>query len=201
MKNGNGKDTARCLPSGFWTAATKAQNVGAKCYGDDGVECQKSCNGAPQPDQHWGGPLLLALTASATVYVVAGVSLGRRVGNRGGMAAHIHYNQWIEVVSLVRDGLRLATGRGRGAHGRAASAYAAAQASAVVEGNARQARKPSKKHKSRKQQRAEGVVEQSHARTLDVGLLSTSAARPDEDCTAKGLTPAGDGGRWVHVPA
>ena len=200
MKNIGGKDTKRCLPNGFWTAAAKAKNVGAKCFGDYGDECQKSCSGAP-PDRHWGAPLLLALAASATVYLAAGVSLGRRAGKTGGMAAHIHYSQWIEGVSLVRDGLSLATRRGRGSRGQAASAYAAARASVGVEGKPRQAHKSNKKQTSRKLRKAQAaVVEASHARTLDEGLLSASAAsRPAEKSTAQRLTPAGDGGRWVHV--
>lgn len=221
MKNGAGKDTARCLPNGFWTAATKAKNVGAKCFGEYGDECQKSCSGAPPPDRHWGAPLLLGLAAGTAVYLAVGIGLGRRAGKRPGLAAHVHYTQWIEGVSLVRDGLSLATGRGRGSHGHAATARAATRASTCLEGKAQQASKSRKNQKSRNPQRAREVIEQSHTRTLDERLLSESDSTPTEErragtqgsgaaaasikggggLAAKHMTPAGDGGRWVHVPS
>ena len=89
--------------------AARPQFPGCDCT--DQAELWVECGGG------WGTAVLVLLLGGGGMYVGGGVAIGRkagRVGTPGGSAlsAHPHWQQWIELSGLVKDGIKFSQGGG-----------------------------------------------------------------------------------------
>ena len=173
-------------------------------------ECLCTCSA-------WGVPLLLTFGLCGIAYVGLGILYGRTRGHtRASMSvrAHPHWNQWKEVYSLARDGMRFARGGGR-ARAQRAGYTPVPRAPAEREGSSSGSRKErgpggdAKKAKRAKQDRKEGGKERTDAprpepqsgHSPDASCAGSSSAGSGSTGPATGKSAAsGGGGRWVHVP-
>ena len=138
-------------------------------------------------------------------YVLGGVVVGgRQRGRAASLAAHPHYQRWLETRLLVSDGISFArarvqgrsgsrAGRLRGGQGESSERLMAA-ASAPVRGGERRKEKKSK---------AKSNSARSGKAAKAAGRPTTSsdekAQAPSAQPTVLEGTAAGGGGRWVHV--
>ena len=116
---------------------------------------------------------------------------------------------WLEVRSLVRDGVAFARGGGRGGGGRGgAGGYESLKEGSGPKRRGERGEGKERKEKKRGKERDRGkgkgggAGERSSAAEAPVHVATEPAAAPDKPSAepkAAG-TVAGDGGRWVHVP-
>lgn len=135
----------------------------------------------------------MALVAGVA-YIAGGFALARALG----ASAHPHQQTWRNLGGLVADGVAFSKGLSR--H-RGPRVYTAVPQAKPVE------RSQSKEHKSKKQSETDRGSERKRARAVrspekpDSGGTKTESDAPlaAEQQLVAG-TPAGGGGRWVHVP-
>ena len=132
-------------------------------------------------------------------------------GTAGWLSAHPHYKRWLELHALVCDGLAYAAGGGKG--GGDAARGQGSGASPLLD-TAAPGTKRSKSHgakhtrdeekKSKKKSKKEGKKASASGNsgsTEAMAAPSHVAATASESSPRKTYktTPAGSGGRWVHV--
>ena len=156
-----------------------------------------------------GAAFLFVFFVGAGLYVGGGAELGRRRGRHpvpgvpALLARHPHSAVWLSVKSLVADGVALALG---GKQGRSAEQRARAP---QPQEHSKHPRKPKKRRADR--EGGDGLSERLMEGdiTAETAGAASAAAQPMERgpepppaaATAAGGTVAGDGGRWVKVPA
>lgn len=157
----------------------------------------------------WGAAFLFVFFVGAGLYVGGGAELGRRRGRHpvpgvpALLARHPHSAVWLSVKSLVADGVALALG---GRQGRSAEQRARAP---QPQEHSKHPRKPKKRRADREgedglsERLMEGDItaETSGAASAAAQPMERGPEPPPAAATAAGGTVAGDGGRWVKVPA
>jgi hypothetical protein len=162
------------------------------------------------PDSAWGSSFLLLLVLGGTAYVGGGVLLGRRVsGKYTGLAAHPHFQRWMELKGLVTDGGRLLQGK-QGWRPRSKDAVTGYDRIPEQPGMPPRAEDTKVVKKgAAKGKREKGKEKENLGKEKEKGKGSTVEARGKPDSAAVAVvdragpktTPSGGGGKWVHVPA
>lgn len=173
----------------------------------DWIACRPGTEpGAPTSDLGAYFVLLLALVSG--VYIGGGVGVGMRSGGRtrgkSVLQAHPHFQRWMALSGLLWDGVQFAQGqRGRG--GASSNRIDARKEPLLRDPSASRKSSWSSKKKQKERQRKEQGTDDERARR-GVPSAVVDAESPDG---AGGLavaptavaTPAGGGGRWIHVPS
>lgn len=151
----------------------------------------------------WGGAFLVVFSLGAGFYVVGGIQIGRHHGRRPGLgvptlfAMHPHYEMWLSVSSLVKDGIALTKERG--------SCRGSIQTNRPTQPHKRQ-RSPRKKTQREclsipLRDGGTGVAEPAELGRYTMPAEPSPKSPANPSPSAGGGTAAGDGGRWVRVPA
>eukprot|EP01043_Picozoa_sp_COSAG02_P016780 COSAG02_NODE_745_length_17738_cov_18.178241_7_plen_306_part_00 len=192
------------ITPGYWKSATAAT----------AAACRECLDGSTR----WGQSFLTVLLLVVLCYVVGGVVYNvKRSGARIGMEALPHRAFWLEVFSLVRDGVAFA--RAPNQRSNYSTISKTPSVGEVAGGAASAARDPpavqkKEKRDSRgKKSSGSGTQEESNAHKNErpkknrpaqrapasASLVDTSG-EPAAGGSGSASTPSGGGGRWVHVP-
>ena len=192
-----------------------------KCAGDPGQSCGAGGRNTivrVECGAEWGTEFMLLIFFGVGVfYVGGGVAWAAKMkGAAPALRLHPHFSVWVEVHALVVDGVELARGKGsgRGSGGRGtagggtqsdtcnrrrllesgAGASPPAGASPSAAGQEKKSKsksKSSKKNSGNDRLSSPPKSEKKNGEPTDVTDLMAT--------TADG-TPAGGGGRWIHMP-
>lgn len=134
----------------------------------------------PASPGNWGQSFLLFGAAAAMLYVGGGLAFGSRQGRGPGLRAHPHYGLWLELRSLVSDGV----------------AHASWQAPKPNGGSARR-----REGAGRRQVKSSGSKSSRRPKPKVSKPTDAMMGLPASDCRAevRSASSAG-GGRWVHTP-
>lgn len=154
----------------------------------------------------WGFTLLIALFLLSGVYLLVGINLGKRSGKRPDgndqglfwqVRWHPHFERWKALRGLVRDGTAFARANVQGkASGRIAP-------SAREEQLLKHKKDPSRRRQKGTNERGSQSGRTERGRHTVCEGANNEQAPPSEASDAHpdvvAGTPAGGGGRWVHV--
>ena len=165
------------------------------------------------PDSSWGAAFLLVVALAGPGYVGAGAVLGgRQRGRAAALAVHPHYQTWLEVRSLVSDGISFTRARAQGRSTRpqqqrqeAARAPGSERlmTAATSDDEDRVRKRGSGEKKSRKEKKSR--PKSGSPKAMDSAAISSERTEPPAATAATAAepdtvsAPAGGGGRWVHV--
>jgi hypothetical protein len=172
-----------------------------------------------------GGIFSAVVLVGGALYVGGGVVYGARAQGRGGggggrrlmLSCHPHHGVWVQLAALVSDGIAFVRGRllgggggGGGSRQRLLESGGSARPSHGERGGKekkeRKADKKEDKNKSRRHRRSSsgsssgpGKESMGGRAGSAEGLVAPVAAAPSSAPQQGINTPAGGGGRWVHV--
>lgn len=168
----------------------------------------------------WGEPFVLLVLGGGLLYLVGGSIWGARLNGGNGawprLKAHPHHRHMLGLFALVMDGIYFVQGHAGGNRelrkaDRLGSSYGSSESSPNkqhLSAKDKGGKDEKKKKKTTKQKQEEEEEKSSSVRRTKSGEVlhdaavdntkdgSNSASRPQVVAT-----PAGGGGRWVHVPA
>eukprot|EP01052_Picozoa_sp_SAG31_P012706 SAG31_NODE_748_length_12390_cov_6.306484_10_plen_329_part_00 len=186
-----------------------ASSCSSVCPGDASQKCGASClSSAVEVDctsSFFGWPLVGLLVVGAGAYLGGGAALNYSKGARGLQQLLPHRELWLEVVGLATDGCRFVQrGRPGGGGGDGKKARRSGNGKSTSGGllyseqQSAQSNSPKMKRTNKekeKKEKASRMPASSHPSAERLPAAGTNAP-----AAAVG-TPAGGGGRWVHVPA
>lgn len=167
------------------------------------------------PSSGWGSTLLVMLVLCGAAYVGGGVAFGTRTSGKQGLAAHPHYQKWIDLQGLVVDGGSAVRSSGSGAAARRRSGdkegggggYHSTAETEPLQGKHRDRRRSPSKEKHKTATNGGGGNKRKKEKQPSSSVAIAQPAAPPAQATGGGpaggtalQSAAGDGGRWVHVP-
>eukprot|EP01052_Picozoa_sp_SAG31_P019706 SAG31_NODE_1449_length_8308_cov_2.319893_2_plen_315_part_00 len=149
----------------------------------------------------WGHEFLVVLFVACGCYVGGGIAWAAKT--RGAVLSprsHPHWTTWLELHGLVLDGVRFVrSGRNTNDESSRHSLTSDKLLNKVPKGGKKKS--TSKGSKKVRDSNDEGKTGPQNAGESRSGANKRTISEPEasQSCTAAG-TPAGGGGRWVHVP-
>eukprot|EP01051_Picozoa_sp_SAG22_P010479 SAG22_NODE_946_length_6371_cov_12.683833_7_plen_364_part_00 len=170
----------------------------------------------------WGRPFLWLVLVGGGCYFGGGVLYGRRSGGGGGSgraastkagqlaAAHPHWPHWLAIAGLVKDGAEYTRRRARGGGGGGGgSGQRPAQGEARspprnagsedTQGSKKEKKKDKQKHKTEKQKKQKAEKQETGQPPPTPEGMGVGDQDGGSNTAPLLATPAGGGGRWVHV--
>ena len=165
-------------------------------------------------ESKWGQAVLLLFFLVGGAYGGAGIALGKNKGRAGSIGAHVHFEWWVSVHGLCRDGAAFAGNGMKRPATKAASSHAGGGGGGDGGGSNRSGggaelpstkEKKDKKEKKEKKEKLPSMPAGSHPDAAGKGgkkerFLAEPEPAAAATAAAAGGTTAGGGGRWVHVP-
>eukprot|EP01051_Picozoa_sp_SAG22_P010776 SAG22_NODE_990_length_6131_cov_3.233588_2_plen_211_part_00 len=167
-----------------------------------------NCQECLVPTAHWGSSFLTLAFFASAAYLGGGIAYAAKTKAKPvGFAAHPHHRVWLELQSLVADGVAFSRGWGSHRQKQPPAPPMAAVTAAVHRGSSSSNSGSGKatvvkkqKSSKEKKQGKKGAGSSEKDALLVAAPPPESRPQPAANDDNTKSAAAGGGGRWVHVP-